>query len=98
MAFFSKSIKGDSDAKRRPGFVLTAVAATDRARLIVKDAHVRTQQIPNLFGFGDELRPILQQWKYGDFDGSDSRMEAHYDTHFELALFIRRLVFAISVA
>src|SRR5215475_7131148 len=71
-SFVLKRLAVHGDAKRRAGFVLTAVAAADGALFVVEDVHVRLEGSVNVLRhFGHAV--FFHERKNGRFDWGDPR-------------------------
>src|SRR6266705_6179700 len=53
--FLAECFEINRHAERRSNFILTPISATDRPRLVVKNKHLRSEKIDNLFGLRDQL-------------------------------------------
>src|SRR6476620_11833952 len=94
--FFAERLDINGHTERRTEFILSAVAPTDRAALVVENKHVRSEKIENLLCLSHQRLLVPEQWKDRAFNWGHARMKPQKRPPFHFALVVRRLVLPIS--
>src|SRR6516162_3806782 len=95
---FANRIEVHGDAERSPRFVLSPITSTNRTGLVVKNHHMRTQNLDDFTSLTNQLFIVLQQRKNTAFDRGHAWMEFKDNSGFEFAFLIRYHFLAIRCA
>ena len=91
-----EGFKIDRNAERSADFILTAIATSDGARLIVKDGKMFAEVLGESAGFFDQFRFIFEQGKDAGLDGGHPGVEAENDAGFLGAFLVRDFFLGIG--
>jgi len=89
---FPERLEVNGDAEGSADLILAPVAASDRRRLIVEDAHVGAQQGDNLLRLGHQLRLVLEKREDPDLDRGDPGVKAEDGACLAFALLVGDLL------
>ena len=78
-------------------FVLTAISTSDRAALVIKNCHVRTQKNYDLFGLRHELHIVFEQRENAALDRCHPGMQTQNNPRFHFAFLVWGLVFFVRI-
>ena len=97
-AFFAEGFEVDGNAEGGTHFVLAAVATANGSGLIVKDIHVRLQQVFDLLRLGNKFRFVFEQGENGCLDGRNTWLEPHDLADVGLATFLGEVFLVVGLA